>query len=475
MRPSTPLCRILLVLSALLALVMTTLSFPVSASASTTPGKLSRVVGVAGPKPGEITITWKQDGKNTTSFSLETALSPFSPSSSSSMPREGRHRRVYTISSKARSYTMSAARLREAGAGLGSGMHLLFRLAAVNQKSKSTTTRWYPYLRAAQPEFGSDHPRLSTISTGTASFGMATFNVRTARATSDNRSWLQRRSDVAEQIAARQPALVALQEIGPGRADGKSGTTKGTARQTTSLVESLHEIDADQYKMVRTTPYVVPGTDHSTQGTRLLYDSDKISLVSKCSETTGKKHYSSSCSMELPIRTNDSEDDNRRSAAYAQFVDRATRQQFFAVSVHLDSRHSSSKRNEASYDALRGRQADAVVAKIASLNPTGLPVLIAGDMNSYQNLVVGNAPKENLANAGFIDTAAAPSRTNMAYSTFNGFTKTQRASGIGYGSRLDAIFVHGGTPVTFENVTKATDNSRPSDHNMVLSTVILGR
>lgn len=475
MRPATPfISRILFMVSALVALTLTMLSMPVAATASTTPSKLYGVVGIPGPKPGEITITWKQGGKNTTSFTLETALSLFSKSSSSSLPPVGRHPRVYTISAKARSYTMSAGQVAEAGAGLGSGMHLVFRLGAVNRTSKSTITRWYPYVRAAQPEFGFNRPRLDSTKPGNTTLQMATFNVRTARATTDARSWLQRRAAVAEQIKARHPAIVALQEIGPGRADGAKGSTKRSTRQTTSLLRSLEKIDADQYKMVRTTPYVAPHSRHSTQGARLLYDSNAVSLISKCPQVTGKSHYSASCSMELPIRIEDSEG-SRRSAAYAKFADRRTRQQFFVVSVHLDSRHSDTAATEATYDALRGRQVDAVVSKIASLNPTGLPVLIAGDINSYQHLRVGNAPKERLAELGFIDSAAARSRTNMAYSTFNGFAVTQRRSGLGYGSRLDAIFVRGGSPVSFENVTNVTDSSRPSDHNMVLSTLILQR
>ncbi len=117
---------------------------------------------------------------------------------------------------------------------------------------------------------------------------MATFNVRTAKATTDVRPWLTRRGDVAELIYARHPDVVAIQELGPGRADGKAGSTTGTMRQTTSLLDSLGKIDADNYKLVRTTPYVKAGTTHGSQGTRILFDSNKLTLVSDCPEVTGK-------------------------------------------------------------------------------------------------------------------------------------------------------------------------------------------
>jgi hypothetical protein len=83
---------------------------------------------------------------------------------------------------------------------------------------------------------------------------VATFNVRTARATQDKRKWLQRAPDVAREILSRKPGVVALQELGPGRADGKKGTLKGKTRQTTSLTNTLRRLGGGRYKLVRHTP-----------------------------------------------------------------------------------------------------------------------------------------------------------------------------------------------------------------------------
>ena len=150
-----------------------------------------------------------------------------------------------------------------------------------------------------------------------------TFNVRTARA-NDGGSWLSRANDVAREIASRDPGVLAIQELGPGRADGSKGTTTGHLRQTTSLERSLKSVIGDgRYQLVRTTPYVRPGTNHGTQGTRILYDTRKFKLLSNCPEKTGSKNYNPSCSMNMPLRSSDSES-LRRSAAYAKFADRKT-------------------------------------------------------------------------------------------------------------------------------------------------------
>ena len=161
-----------------------------------------------------------------------------------------------------------------------------------------------------------------------------TFNVRTARA-HDGRSWLSRAKDVAREIASRDPGVLAVQELGPGRADGSKGTTTGHLRQTTSLERSLKSVIGDsRYQLVRTTPYVKPGTNHGTQGTRILYDTRKFKLLVNCPEKTGSKNYNPSCGMNMPLRSSDSES-LRRSAAYAKFADRKTGKRFWVVSVHL--------------------------------------------------------------------------------------------------------------------------------------------
>ena len=81
--------------------------------------------------------------------------------------------------------------------------------------------------------------------------------------------------------ASRDPGVLAVQELGPGRADGSKGTTTDICGQTISLERSLKSVVGDsRYQLVRTTPYVKPGTNHGTQGARILYDTSKFRLVS---------------------------------------------------------------------------------------------------------------------------------------------------------------------------------------------------
>ncbi|HEX8508687.1 MAG TPA: endonuclease/exonuclease/phosphatase family protein [Propionibacteriaceae bacterium] len=303
---------------------------------------------------------------------------------------------------------------------------------------------------------------------------IATFNVRTARATTDQRTWLQRVPDVAHAIVVRRPNVVLLQELGPGRADGKTGTLQGLARQTDSLTSTLKQQGGGYYKLVRNTSYFPPGTPHGTQGARILYDSRYISLVTTCSNTTGTRTYSTSCAFDLPIAAGDSKE-KLRSAAYAEFVDRRNGARFFAVSAHLDSRHSTNNTTEAKYTALRAAQARTVAAKLVQVNPHNRPVVFGGDVNSWRNDRGNFAPQRTLVARGYRDTETTNLRVNHAYSTVNHFktTMTPSKSSAG-GVHLDIVLVKGAKSVNrYENMMARVDATRPSDHNMVLADIQL--
>lgn len=392
--------------TAAVGLVSVCCAASISAGSAATSGSTDSVTAVSDPGVSEVTITRNQDGSNTTARKIKTGDTS---SSTTGLARS------------------SNLRVREAF-------------------SRST----------------SDKPSSGTIRVGT-------FNVRTARA-NDGRSWLQRANDVAREIASRSPGVLAVQELGPGRADGSKGTTTGHLRQTVSLERSLKRVVGDsRYQLVRTTPYVKPGTNHGTQGTRILYDTRKFKLLSNCPEKTGTKNYNPSCSMNLPLRSSDSES-LRRSAAYARFADRKTGARFWVVSVHLDDRHSGSFSTEKSYNALRGKQARAVYLKVNGLRKAGDKIIYAGDFNSWQTNRAGDAPHEYLVGQGFDDTVAAAKRINVKYPTINHFKTTLQAKRI----RLDYVMVKGIKRVLrYENVMKRVDSSRPSDHNLVVSDVVL--
>ena len=160
-------------------------------------------------------------------------------------------------------------------------------------------------------------------------------------------------------------------------------------------------------------------------------------------------------------------------AAYQKFKINLTGAQFYFVSVHLNSRHGTPTSTETSYSQLRTKQAEAALDGIAKINTSNLPVIMAGDTNSFQNLSSGDLVREKLARLGYTDSASAPIRTNLQYSTYNGYEKTLKASSVGFAARLDGIFTHGALPLTYVNVLKVTDTARPSDHNLVVSNLLI--
>ncbi|GAA1853697.1 endonuclease/exonuclease/phosphatase family protein [Microlunatus capsulatus] len=431
------------------------------AEAAATPSAITSVKATPGPGAGQVTFRWSTAGKNTAAFKLETGLTSFSKSRSSSLPTSGRNAKVFTISGKSRSWTMSAAQASAAGASVASANHLYFRLSAVN----GSATRAYPRLQAVLPKAAAPKAAGSPLR-------MGSFNIRSAKVDGGPR-WLSRATDVAREIRDQNPGIVAIQELSPGRADGKNKSTTGSVRQTTSLVNAMRSVGAPKYRLVRETPYVKPGVSHGSQGTRILYDTSRYTLISRCAEKTGNRNYSTSCSLDLPKLAGDGRN-AIRSAAYARFQDRRTGAKLWVASVHLDARHSGSLAKERVYEDLRARQIKTVTARLAQVNTTGDRVVLAGDINSWQNNKGGYRAHDHLVGAGFFDGANAQSKVNLQYSTINHFDTRLSPGANGFGSRIDVIMVKGSRgSKRFVNVMRPVDSSRPSDHNMIVSDLVL--
>ena len=301
----------------------------------------------------------------------------------------------------------------------------------------------------------------------------ATFNVRTSRADrGTSRHWLRRVFSVAREIKSRNPGIVAIQELGPGRADGKKVKIKKSLRQTQSLVRVLRSIGAGKYKLARTTAYVKPGTSHATQGARILYNKQRYRLISKCRNTTRGKKYNKSCSMNLPVMRRDGKS-RRRSAAYAEFEDRRTGKNFWVISVHLDDRHSGRLRKEKAYDRLRAVQTRAVYKRVVR-RAGKKPILFGGDINSWRTKRGSHAPFKVLKNRGFLDATRAPRRIDARYPTVNHWKRTLGANAKGRQVALDVVMAKRVKVFKkYENVMKVVDRRRPSDHNMVVATLVL--
>lgn len=434
---------------------------PAGAVALKSPDPIESVTATPGARVGEITITWKSRGRHTTGFDIETALTAFSKSPSSSLPWTGRNSRHFATSGSKRSLTLSAGQTATAGVGAGTGQHLFFRVTALNQSKQNTKTRPYGPLLAAMAK--PTPPK--TVGTN---LRVASFNVRSARNYTDLRPWLMRADDVAAEIKKANADVFAVQELSPGRVDGRAGaSTKAVSRQTDHLLTVLGKIKASKYKLVRNTSYVKPGAIHGGQGARILYNSSQLSLLTRCANTTGKKVYSTACSFSLPIAAGDGPS-VRRSAAYAEFKDKESGKKFLLVCVHLDFRQSLDPVLAAKYNALRGQQMAAVQAKIAKVRTGSEPVIVAGDDNAWQNQQTGDAPHDYLIGQGYYDTAAAQTTLNRDFPTYNGFRPVITPSPQGFGNRLDNILVRGlqGSR-RYANITEANDRERPSDHSLI--------
>ena len=228
----------------------------------------------------------------------------------------------------------------------------------------------------------------------------ATFNVRTSRADrGTSRHWLKRALSVAREIKSRNPGIVAIQELGPGRADGKKGKIKDALRQTESLEKALRASAPASTKLVRTTSYVAPGTSHGTQGARILYDTNKYRLVSKCRETTGKSNYNSSCSMDLPIMCGDGEvhDAAARRTPSSRIAAPARTSSSSRSTSTSGTAATSARRRRSTPCALRRPRA--VYNKVKSLAGSK-PILFGGDINSWRTKRGSHAPYNYLDEPG---------------------------------------------------------------------------
>lgn len=455
--------RLAIIPLAILTAVAVNVSLAVTPAAAkpARPSKITAVSTAVGGRPGQAVIRWSTAGKNTDYFLLETGLTAFSPTSTS-MPRHGRYKRVFKIARTARAYVLNTA---AAGAPVGSGRHVYLRLFAVNQDGSAYNSRPFPNLRAVLPRGQGAKSRGTWIRA-------ASFNVRTANATTDKRTWPKRVSDVAAEIMSRRPGVAMLQELGPGRADGRKIPLGTSQRQTTSLLSALKRIGGGSYRLVRSTPLIRPGILHGSQGARILYNSSRYRLLSTCPESTGRYPYNTSCSLMLPLLSGDSES-RRRKAAIAQFQDRKTGKRFIVVSAHLDERHSSNRATEVRLNALRGNQIATITGELGRMNTGKVPVIFGGDINSWQANRIGHAPHDVLVSRGFFDTASARSATNVRYSTLNRFATVVKPSST-FGSRLDVIMVQRSRGANwFENKMAVRDGARPSDHNMVIADLVL--
>ncbi len=404
------------------------------ATRSAMPDRLTSVKGVAGPAPGETTIKWATRGSHTDLYRITTALTPFG---SSRTPAVGRHSMTFTVQGGSRRrVTLTPEQTAQAGAGLGTGRHLFFRIKAVRKGPADSQTRRYPYLMHTTIA-----GHASTMS-GTR-LRYAAYNLHVQASDLPGHPWKARQYLVAKNIARQHPAVVGVEELMPGMWNSNDGGI--------GLQAALRQTGVGNYKLTRETTYWAG----APQDTRILYDATQVQLTSACDPTVP------SCYISLPDPSQ-----KAQIAAYARFRDIASGQEFYFVSAHLKAG------NDATTDALRGRQAEAMAAGVDRLNTQNLPVVVAGDFNSSQTSRGVDAPHTAMLNAGWYNTSAAAIQKNLRFNSMNNYSPRERPSPYGFGSMIDTIMTLN-MPGADRFVQVLTGAPWPSDHNMVLADVRL--
>lgn len=406
------------------------------------PNRITSMTATPGPRPGEVTFRWKHKPKYTKHFRLDLATTTFNPRGKK-LPNEGRNHLRIKIGPKKKKYVLSASQAARLGAPAGSGNHIYYRFRAINKNKGEKKIRLLPKLHAVQPA----GPRTAAASS-TVDARFASYNVAYG---GGQKNWNVRARNIARSIAGANIDIVGVQELAPGN-------SRMNRRPTDQLVDELRSASnrTRDYRITRSTSF---SGGSGSQGARIIYDASRFVLLDTCDDS----NMSNACVIDMPGPAGE----GPRKASYAKFQDLRSQHgpKFWFVSVHLTPDKGKTRR-----DTLRKRQVEHVVREIEKRNSENLPIVLTGDLNSWQNRDPGNPPHDYLVGQGFVDAFAAPAKTNPDLSTYNQWKTNPKKYGQGFGVRLDYVLVKGGAGVLkHQNVLKPAD----SDHNLVIADVRL--
>lgn len=259
----------------------------------------------------------------------------------------------------------------------------------------------------------------TTLSGGTVDMRVATYNVLDPKLGNTLAKWSVRRKNLAKTINAADADLVALQEAG-------WSTVSGGRTPAQDLVKLLDK------KMVISKA--------GTRGDQILYSPKKYSAG---------KHGS----FNLPRISGD----GQRVAVWQVLTDKKTGASFIAVSTHLT--------NGIQNNAGRARQAKAILSKLDSINKSGLPLVIMGDMNSY-DARSDLTPMSLFAKAGYVDAQLSSPATDTP--TMNTWVKATSTTGS---IRFDHIAVSESVSVTRTAIEDL--KGAASDHRLLWADIAL--
>lgn len=287
---------------------------------------------------------------------------------------------------------------------------------------------------------------------------VATYNIHKASSDGAGESWASRRDEVAQTIVRHAPDVIALAEATPKTVSSADG---GSARQYNDLLELIDN----------RIPYRFAAAGNYTNGTKLAYNADRLTLLAHGSKILRKLGS------------------QRRYAVWATFGAPGG-ERFFVVATHLEPGRGSSTTTK--YNTTRTRQAKQILALIAAENPKGHPVVVAGDFNSSRSTEPYNGPYLAFTRGGLVDPldnlkagwdagadAIAEKLVDVEYNSANKYSRVAPRTKFRVGTNVDYVLVSPDVRVSlYQTVLDVDAEGRfvgtiPSDHNMVKAVIHL--
>ncbi|MCW5951390.1 MAG: endonuclease/exonuclease/phosphatase family protein [Propionibacteriaceae bacterium] len=287
--------------------------------------------------------------------------------------------------------------------GSATGNPVYVRVVSYNGSKKSTSPIKYGWA--------------GSYPAGRKGVRVATYNVSNVNA-SKAPKWNSRRDAIVNSVTRANADVLLVQEA--------------TTARTPSGLKQFEEVEAllPGYALAYDVESV--GTTDggiNTKGDHIYYRTATVSVI-EAGLSSGKA---------LPNTAWGSVKD--RYFSWALLEKRADGQRFYVVSLHLHPGSSAAVR------ALRRQVAKGVADFMDQKNTQSLPVIIGGDFNtSIMN--VQDGPVTDLIKRGYVDAAAAPSRSGYRYSTSMAGWPSKPKSYAYTGTRIDYLLIKGGAGPT---------------------------
>lgn len=353
---------------------------------------------------------------------------------------------------------------------------------AVVSKSWDTISEYSPVRKVTTEKSAGASP------TGKNPLRVASYNVTCyscGNSKTNGRPWADRKDVVAAVIKKQSPDVIGVQEASQGLTlDPATGNKSPQFEQLVAAIGGKYKVTNDQrYNCVKhTSPSSCVYKDRgASQGTRIIYDSSKLKLISQ-----GSTRLSEIV-----------ESDNDRYLAWAIFQQLSSGKQFFFANTHLEPTKDADGKSD--FFNLRKKQAQEALASIRKNNKSNLPIVLVGDLNSHRWTNPSNIPYEVLLAGGLVDPlgmaldtqftqpgATVERRINTSFSSYNGYDLVAPRLRYLNGTYLDYILTTPMRMTEYENVVSVNPVTGvftpvlggvnvpiPADHNMQRATVHL--